>query len=74
MFDTAVQAHEDAHRTIETAMREMEGAEKARDAVVIDEQNPERENGGLWQLFSADLSGLTVVLGRCWCQARDHQR
>jgi len=47
MFDTAVQTHEDAHRTVETAMRELERAEKARDAMVIDEQNLERENGGL---------------------------
>ncbi len=44
MFDTAVQAHEDAHRTVETAVRELERAEKARDAVVIDEQNLERED------------------------------
>jgi len=74
MFDTAVQAHEDPHRTVETAMREMEGAEKARDAVVIDEQNLERENGGLWQFYSTDLSELTVPLGPFRCQARKRQR
>ena len=74
MFDTAVHAHEDPHRTVETAMREMEGAEKARDAVVIDEQNLERENGGLWQFYSTDLSELTVPLGPFRCQARKRQR
>ncbi len=74
MFDTAVHAHEDAHRTIETAMREMEGAEKARDAVVIDEQNPERENGGLWQYYSTNLSVLTVPPGPFRCQACSRQR
>ncbi len=74
MFDTAVQAHEDPHRTVEIAMREMERAEKARDAVVIDEQNLERENGGLWQFYSTDLSELTVPLGPFWCQARKRQR
>ena len=74
MFDTAVHAHEDAHRTVETAMREMEGAEKARDAVVIDEQNPGRENGALWQLYSTNLSELPVPPGPFRCQACSRQR
>jgi hypothetical protein len=55
-------------------MREMEGAEKARDAVVIDEQNLERENGGLWQFYSTNLSVLTVPPGPFRCQACSRQR